>query len=71
VRKIGGIETFKDSYSVGEAMPQKRYHSLVIPESLYLQLKHYVNHSNGRYISVAEAVRKALWNALKSNEAHE
>ena len=52
-------------------MPRKGYRSLVIPERLYAQLKHYVDHSNGRYVSVAEVVRKAIWNFIKRNEAHE
>jgi Arc/MetJ-type ribon-helix-helix transcriptional regulator len=52
-------------------MQRRGYRSLVIPESLYRQLKHYVDHSNGRYVSVAEVVREAIWSLLKNNAVHE
>ena len=47
-------------------MPNKGYKLTVIPESLYLQLRQYVENSEGRYVSVAEVVRKALWKFLQS-----
>lgn len=46
-------------------MPRKGYRSLVIPESLYKQLVQYVENSQGRYVSVAEVVRKAVWDFLQ------
>jgi Arc/MetJ-type ribon-helix-helix transcriptional regulator len=52
-------------------MSRREYRSLVIPESLYLQVKECVENSNGRYVSVSEVVREAVWGLLKSNEAHE
>ena len=51
-------------------MPKRGYRSLVIPESLYVQLKQRVENSNGRYVSVSEVVREAVWGLLKNNEAH-
>ncbi len=52
-------------------MPRRGYRSLVIPENLYLQLKQHVENSNGRYVTVSEVVREAVWGLLKNNEVHE
>jgi Arc/MetJ-type ribon-helix-helix transcriptional regulator len=46
-------------------MPKRGYRSLVIPESLYVQLKQHVENSNGRYVTVSEVVREAVWTHLK------
>ncbi len=51
-------------------MPKRGYRSLVSPESLYVQLKQRVEHSNGRYVSVSEVVREAVWSLLKNNQVH-
>jgi Arc/MetJ-type ribon-helix-helix transcriptional regulator len=45
-------------------MTKKGYRSLVIPESLYKQLQEYIENSHGRYVSVAEVVREAVWKHL-------
>ena len=42
-----------------------------VPESLYVQLKQRVENSNGRYVSISEVVREAVWGFLKNNEVHE
>ncbi|MEE9510192.1 MAG: hypothetical protein V3V81_06830 [Candidatus Bathyarchaeia archaeon] len=52
-------------------MPKRGYRSLVIPESLYLQLKKRVENSNGRYVSISEVVREAVWGLLNNNKTHE
>lgn len=52
-------------------MPRRGYRSLVIPESLYLQLKQHVDNSNGRYVSISEVVREAVWSLLNHNTVHE
>jgi Arc/MetJ-type ribon-helix-helix transcriptional regulator len=52
-------------------MPRRGYRSLVIPESLYVQLKQHVDHSNGRYVSISEVVREAIWSLLNNSAAHE
>jgi hypothetical protein len=51
-------------------MPRKGYRSLVIPESLYKQIKKRVEDSEGRYVSVSEVVREAVWNLLSNNTTH-
>ncbi len=51
-------------------MPRRGYRTLVIPERLYFQLKHYVEASNGRYVSVAEVVREAIWRLLTNTVTH-
>ena len=43
------------------------YRGLVIPESLYKRLKQHVENSNGRYVSVSEVVREAIWGLLNNN----
>jgi Arc/MetJ-type ribon-helix-helix transcriptional regulator len=52
-------------------MSRREYRSLVIPESLYIQVKQRVENSNGRYVSVSEVVREAVWNLLKNNQVNE
>jgi len=46
-------------------MPIKGYKGIVIPESLYKQLVQYVDNSQGRYVSVSEVVRQAIWEHLQ------
>jgi Arc/MetJ-type ribon-helix-helix transcriptional regulator len=46
-------------------MPKQGYKALVIPESLYKQLVQHVENSQGRYVSVSEVVRKAIWDFLQ------
>lgn len=48
-------------------MPGKGYRSLVIPEALYQRIKQHVEASEGRYVSISEVVREAIWKFL--NEA--
>lgn len=40
---------------------------MVIPEALYNRIKQHIEDSQGRYVSVSEVVRKAVWKFL--NEA--
>jgi Arc/MetJ-type ribon-helix-helix transcriptional regulator len=54
----------------GKAMPKNGYRSLVIPDSLYRQIKQHVEDSEGRYVSISEVVRKAVWNFLSNNTTH-
>ena len=44
---------------------RRRYKSLVIPEALYLKVQRRVDESGGRYVSVAEVVREAVWMVWK------
>lgn len=46
-------------------MPNSGYRSISIPEGLYLEIAQFVKQSNGRYVSVSEAVREALRAYLK------
>jgi Arc/MetJ-type ribon-helix-helix transcriptional regulator len=46
-------------------MPTPGYKTLVIPEGLYKQLEQHVEDSEGRYVTVSEVVRKALWDFLQ------
>ena len=48
-------------------MLKKEYRSTVIPESLYEKLRQYVENSEGRYVSISEVVRRALWEFLQSS----
>ena len=48
-------------------MPRTGYKSIVIPEVLYNRIKRHVENSKGRYVSISEVVRKAVWKFL--NEA--
>jgi len=54
----------------GSGMPRSGYRSLVIPESLYKQIKQHVDASEGRYVSISEVVREAVWNFLSNNTPH-
>jgi Arc/MetJ-type ribon-helix-helix transcriptional regulator len=54
----------------GKAMPRNGYRSLVIPESLYNKIKQHVEDSEGRYVSISEVVREAVWNFLSNNTTH-
>ena len=49
-------------------MTRIRYRSLVIPEVLYLRIVKRVEDSEGRYVSVAEVVRQAVWTLLRASE---
>jgi Arc/MetJ-type ribon-helix-helix transcriptional regulator len=49
-------------------MPRKGYRSLVIPETLYKQIKQHVDNSEGRYVSISEVVREAVWNFLSNKK---
>lgn len=46
-------------------MPRKGYRALAIPESLYEQVRQHVENSGGRYVSIAEFVRRAIWEFLQ------
>jgi Arc/MetJ-type ribon-helix-helix transcriptional regulator len=46
-------------------MSKKGYRSLVIPGTLYEQLKQHVEDSKGRYVSISEIVRQAIWEHLQ------
>ena len=46
-------------------MSKKIYNSVVIPSTLYEKIKNYVEQSEGRYVSISEVVREAVWNFLK------
>ena len=48
-------------------MPKKIYKSVVIPETLYEKIKAHVEQSEGRYISISEVVRKAVWGFLRAS----
>lgn len=41
-------------------MVRKGYRNLSIPEQLFIELEDFVKKSEGRYVSVAEAVREAI-----------
>ena len=62
---MGKIETFNTLFLCKEVMPNPGYKTLVIPESLHKQLEQYVEDSQGRYVSVSEVVRKAIWDLLQ------
>ena len=62
---LSNIETFNTFLLCKEVMPNPGYRSLNIPESLYKRLKQYMENSNGRYVSVSEVVREAVWSLLK------
>ena len=50
-----------------DKMARKAYKSVVIPETLYEKIKTHVEQSEGRYVSISEVVREAVWNFLKAN----
>ncbi len=45
-------------------MPKKRFSSIVIPAVLHEKLKKFVENSGGRYVSLSEVVREAVWKFL-------
>jgi Arc/MetJ-type ribon-helix-helix transcriptional regulator len=46
-------------------MPKKGYRSVLIPEELYLRIKKHIEDSEGRYVTISEVVREAVWTFLK------
>ena len=38
---------------------------MMIPEELYLRIKKHVEDSEGRYVTISEVVREAVWKFLK------
>jgi len=52
-------------------MPRQGYRSLVLPTSLYKCLEDLVEASNGRYVSVSEVARKAVWELLEREKGEE
>ncbi len=48
-------------------MPRKIYKSVVIPETLYEKIKAHVEQSEGRYVSISEVVREAVWGFLRAS----
>lgn len=46
-------------------MSGKNYSSVVIPSRLYEKIKAHVEQSEGRYVSISEVVREAIWSFLK------
>jgi len=54
--------------SLGDAnMARKAYKSVVIPSTLYEKIITHVEQSEGRYVSISEVVREAVWNFLKAS----
>jgi len=45
-------------------MVRKGYRGVIIPEILYNRVKDLVESSKGRYVSISEVVRKAVWKFL-------
>jgi len=50
-------------------MVRKKYRSVIIPEILYNRVKDLVESSEGRYVSVSEVVREAIWKLLNEAKA--
>ncbi len=48
-------------------MSRKAYKPVVIPEILYEKIKTHVEQSEGRYVSISEVVREAVWSFLKAS----
>ncbi len=48
-------------------MRRKAYKSVVIPETLYEKIVIHVEQSEGRYISISEVVREAVWGFLRAS----
>jgi len=46
-------------------MARKIYKNILITESLYNRLREHVENSQGRYVSMSEVVREAIWKFLK------
>lgn len=42
-----------------------RYKATVIPEELYNKVERLVRNSKGRYVTISEVVREAIWIFLK------
>jgi Arc/MetJ-type ribon-helix-helix transcriptional regulator len=51
-------------------MVRKGYRNLSVPNQLYEELENFVTESKGRYVSVAEVVREAVRDFLKSDKQH-
>jgi Arc/MetJ-type ribon-helix-helix transcriptional regulator len=49
-------------------VPKRGYRSLIITEPLHKRLKQHVEDSQGRYVSVSEVVREAIWKFLNKNK---
>ena len=49
-------------------MVRKGYRNCSIPEKLFKDLEKFVENSNGRYVSVAEAVREAIREFLEKEK---
>jgi Arc/MetJ-type ribon-helix-helix transcriptional regulator len=48
-------------------VPRKAYKSVVIPSALYEKIISHVEQSEGRYITISEVVREAVWSFLKAS----
>jgi Arc/MetJ-type ribon-helix-helix transcriptional regulator len=46
-------------------MTKNSYRSIVIPSILYEKIKAHIEKSGGRYVSISEVVREAVWIHLK------
>jgi Arc/MetJ-type ribon-helix-helix transcriptional regulator len=46
-------------------MRKKGFRSLMIPGTLYERLKQHVEDSKGRYVSISEIARQAIWEHLQ------
>ena len=54
--------------SIGDDnMQRKLYKSIVIPETLYKKIETHVEQSKGRYITISEVVREAVWGFLRAS----
>jgi len=52
-------------------MSRRGYRSVIIPESLYKRLKQHVENSNGRYVTISEVVREAIWRLLQNSNLND
>ena len=48
-------------------MTRKGYKSLVIPERLCQRIEQHIEESQGRYVSISEVVRAAVWSFLQNS----
>jgi Arc/MetJ-type ribon-helix-helix transcriptional regulator len=46
-------------------MTKNGYRSIVIPSTLHEKIKIHIEKSGGRYVSISEVVREAVWTHLK------
>ena len=46
-------------------MSKRSYSSVVIPSTLYDRIQKHVKNSGGRYVSISEVVREAVWKFLR------